>query len=238
VYFWNMHDAPAPLAGAATGLGPVVDPVRFPFITVVPLANRAVLIEQNGVQNEFASWSAPLAEARGGHAKWRPLTVSADEVTAFDGNATTLYLLSHKDAPTFKVLSMALDGTLAGARIAIPARPERVIESIHCARDGLYVVARAGLAGRVLRLDAHGKLTTLKLPFEGTVDEVATDPTRAGAIVSLVGGCIRARTTAMTRRAASSRTCNSIPGRPSMPPATWRASSARRPRTVRPCRCR
>jgi prolyl oligopeptidase len=187
VYFWNMHEAPAALAGAATGLGPVADPVRFPFITVVPLANRAVLVEQNGVQNEFASWSAPLAEARSGHAKWRPLTVSADEVTAFDGNATTLYLLSHKDAPTFKVLSMPLDGTLAGARIVIPTRPERVIESIHCARDGLYVVARAGLSGQVLRLDAHGELTTLKLPFEGTVDEVATDPTRAGAIVSLVG---------------------------------------------------
>jgi prolyl oligopeptidase len=187
VYFWNLHDAPAPLAGAATGMGPVTDPVRFPFITVVPLANRAVLVEQNGVQNEFASWSAPLAEARTGHAKWRPLTVSADEVTAFDGNATTLYLLTHKDAPTFKVLSMPLDGSLAGARTVIAARPERVIESIHCARDGLYVVARAGLTGEVLWLDAHGKLTTLTLPFEGTVDEVTTDPTRAGAIVSLVG---------------------------------------------------
>lgn len=187
VYFWNLRDAPAPLAGAATGKGPVTDPARFPFITVVPDANRAVLVEQNGVQNEFASWSAPLADARSGHASWRPLTVTADDVTAFDGNASTLYLLTHKDAPTFKVMSMPLEGSLAAARTLIPARPDRVLESIHAAKDALYVVAREGLTGHVLRVDTQGALTDLALPFEGTVDEVATDPQRAGAIVSLVG---------------------------------------------------
>ena len=186
-YFWNLHDAPAPIAGAATGLGPVTDPVRFPFVSVVPNAHRAVLVEQNGVQPEFASWTAPLAAARTGHATWRPLTVGADGVTGLDGNATTLYLLSHKDAPTFKVLSLPFEGSLASARTLIPARPGRVVESIHAAADGLYVVAREGLAGLVLHVDAHGAVSSLALPFAGIVDEVATDPTRPGAIVALVG---------------------------------------------------
>ncbi|TLY72904.1 MAG: hypothetical protein E6K43_11935, partial [Gammaproteobacteria bacterium] len=186
-YFWDLHAAPAPIAGAATGLGPVTDPVRFPFVVVVPNAGRVVLVEQNGVQNEFASWTAPLTEARSGRASWRPLTVTADDVTSLDGNATTLFLLSHKDAPTFKVLSLPVDGTLATARTLIQARPERVIESIHAAADGLYVAGREGLTGVLLHVDAHGTLSTLSLPFAGIVEEVATDPTHPGAIVALVG---------------------------------------------------
>jgi prolyl oligopeptidase len=161
--------------------------VRFPFVVVIPNARRALLIEQNGVQNEVASWTAPLTEARTGHAKWRPLSVTADDVTAIDGNATTLFLLTHKDAPTFKVLSLPFDGSVATARTVIAARPDRVIESIHAAADGLYIVAREGLTGRVLRVDERGGVSPLALPFEGTVEEVTTDPARPGAIVALWG---------------------------------------------------
>jgi prolyl oligopeptidase len=186
-YFWDMRAAPLSIAGAATGKGPVTDPVRFPFVVVIPNARRALLIEQNGVQNEVASWTAPLTEARTGHGKWRPLSVTADDVTAIDGNATTLYLLTHKDAPTFKVLSLPFDGSVATARTVIAARPDRVIESIHAAADGLYIVAREGLTGRVLRVDERGTVTSLALPFEGTVEEVTTDPARPGAIVALWG---------------------------------------------------
>jgi prolyl oligopeptidase len=113
--------------------------------------------------------------------------VTADDVTAFDANATTIWALTHKDAPTFKVLALPVDGTLGDARSVIAARPDRVIESIHAASDALYVVAREGLAGRVLRVDARGGVRQLTLPFEGTVSEVATDAARPGAVVGLEG---------------------------------------------------
>ncbi|HYM41744.1 MAG TPA: prolyl oligopeptidase family serine peptidase, partial [Steroidobacteraceae bacterium] len=102
-------------------------------------------------------------------------------------NATTLWLLTHKDAPTFKVLALPVGGALKDARTVIAARPDRVVESIHAASDALYVVAREGLVGKVLRVDSRGDVRELPLPFVGTVTEVATDAALPGAIVGLDG---------------------------------------------------
>ena len=186
-WFWTTRAAPHEVAGAASGRGPIKDPTRFPVIAVIPDSGRAVLVEVNGVQNEVQAWIAPVARARDGSADWRPLVVSADDVTAFDANAATIWVLTHKDAPTFKVLALPVDGSLKDARTVIAARPDRVIESIHAASDALYVVARAGLVGKVLRVDAQGAVKELALPFEGTVSEVATDAARPGAVVALDG---------------------------------------------------
>ncbi|HXB19000.1 MAG TPA: prolyl oligopeptidase family serine peptidase [Steroidobacteraceae bacterium] len=186
-WFWSTAAPPVEVAGAASGHGPIKDPTRFPGINVLADSGKALLLEVNGVQNEVQAWSAPVAGARDGSADWRALVVTADEVTGFDANATTLWVLTHKDAPTFKVLSLPVDGTLKDARTVIAARPERVIESIHAASDALYVVAREGLAGKVLRVDAQGAVKELALPFEGTVREVATDPAQPGVVVGLDG---------------------------------------------------
>jgi prolyl oligopeptidase len=186
-WFWTLKAPPAQVVGTTVHKGPNTDPVKFPVVQVVPASDRAILFEVNGVQNELDAWRAPVAAAGTGGASWQPLVVRDDEVTAIEANARTLYFLSHKDAPTFKVLAMGSDGTLKSARTVIAARPERVVESIHLASDALYVVAREGLAGKVLRVDAQDKVTELRLPFEGTVQEVATDPRLPGAIVALVG---------------------------------------------------
>lgn len=186
-WFWTLSEPPVAVAGASTGLGPITDPNKFPGVLVIARSGQAFLLAVNGVQNEVEAWTGPVAEARTGHLSWRPLVVTADDVTGLDASPTTIYLLTHKDAPTFKVLSLPLGGSLASARTLIAARPDRVIESIHWAKDALYVAAREGLSGKVLRVDPHGKLTELPLPFAGTVDEVATDPLLPGAIVALNG---------------------------------------------------
>ena len=186
-WFWTTKAPPVEVAGAASGHGPIKDPLRFPVVSVIADSGRTLLVEVNGVQNEFQAWIAPLAGARNGSADWRPLIVTADEVTAFDANASTIWLLTHKDAPTFKVLSLPVGGTLKEARTVIAARPDRVVESIHAASDALYVVAREGLVGKVLRVDPKGAVSELALPFAGTVTEVATDAALPGAIVGLDG---------------------------------------------------
>jgi prolyl oligopeptidase len=187
VWFWTPEQPLVAVAGASTGLGPITDPNRFPGITVIAHSGQAVLVAVNGVQNEIEAWTGPVAEARTGHLSWRSLVATADDVTGFDASPDTIYLQTHKDAPTFKVLSLPLGGSLAKAHTLIAARPDRVIESVHWAKDALYVAARAGLNGKLLRADPHGKVTELTLPFAGTVDEVSTDPLLPGAIVALNG---------------------------------------------------
>jgi prolyl oligopeptidase len=186
-WFWTLAAPPTQVVGNLIHKGPIIDPVQAPVVQVIPGSERALLFAINGVQNEVDAWRAPVAAARSGEAKWQPLVVRADDVTGIDANDKTVYLLSHKDAPTFKVLALPIDGALKDARTVIAARPDRVVESIHLAADALYVVAREGLSGKVLRVDAQDKVSELSLPFAGTVQEVAADPRHAGAIVSLVG---------------------------------------------------
>jgi hypothetical protein len=68
------------------------------------------------------------------------------------GRGRQIYLLSHQDAPTFKVLSNAV--TL------VPAQADRVIESLRATSDALYVLVRQGVYSHLLRVNpAAGRCT-------------------------------------------------------------------------------
>lgn len=186
-WFWNLKNPPVEVIGTRVHKGPNTDPVKIPIVQVIPDSGRVIHFLINGVQNEVDAFTAPARDAAAGTATWQPLVVRADEVTAIDANAGTVYLLTHKDAPTFKVLAVSSGRTLKDARTIVPEREGRVIESIHLAADALYVVAREGLAGKVLRVDEKDRVSELRLPFEGTVQELSSDAHYPGAIVSLVG---------------------------------------------------
>jgi prolyl oligopeptidase len=185
--YWDLRGPPAPVAGAATGLGPITDPVVFASTVVVPGASRVILFGNHGVQNEIEAWIAPLVDPRSRRATWRQIVKLDDAVTAVEANSQTIYLLTHQDAPTFKVMAMPLNGTLEHAQTLVAARPDRVIESIHAAADGLYVAGRRGLTGELLHVRPDATVIELKLPFRGIISELATDPLLPGAAVELQG---------------------------------------------------
>ena len=106
-------------------------------------------------------------------------------VTGYWVRGQTLYLLSHQDAPTFKVLQMSLDDAAARPEVVIAVRPERVLQRMAGAADALYVVAREGLYAKLLRLPAGGgALEEIPMPIKGTVNQLWADPLRPGVIVA------------------------------------------------------
>ncbi len=183
--FWDLRGEPVVVAGALQNLGPNRDPNKAPVVTVVPHATMALLTLQNGVQNETELFVAPLAEVRAGRAKWRQVATTADAVTGFTADRDRVVLLTHKDAPTFKVTAMPWSGTAATAATLLAARAGRINESVAMARDGVYVGGREGLNGRPLRLGADGRTQPVALPYDGTVGAVAADPDHDGAVVDL-----------------------------------------------------
>ena len=193
VVFWDFHSDPRPVVGAAQKLGPNADPVRFPFIVTVPGSTQAVLEVANGVAPEAEAWVAPLADARAGTATWRKIVSTSDAVTKLAANKDRIVLLSHADAPTFKVLTMPWTGTAASATTLVPARPGRINESVGIARDGVYVGGREGLFARPLRVAATGA-TAVTLPYDGSMGDIVTDPDRDGAVFDLASQ-VRPRTT-------------------------------------------
>lgn len=185
-YSWNLKDAPVPLLGGATPSTFKVPAAMFPAVGTAhgsPIAFATVI---NGTQNEHEMWTAPVTRAVMPNAPWKKLADFSDNITAADVSGDRLYLLSHTDAPTFKVLMLKAGEPLSAARTIVAASPDRLIEGIGTAKDGLYIRARRGLYSELIRVPLDGgPEQVIKLPFEGSIGEMFTDPTLPGATLTM-----------------------------------------------------
>ena len=180
-YLWDFKSPPVPVLG--TGISPAVPfkPEEFPAIVTVPGAPIALALNVNGVQNEIAVWTAPVAEAGRPDTPWKALVARDDDVTNIAVAGSRIFLMSHKDAPTFKVLALNAGEPSSAAREVIAARPDRLIEGIAAAADGLYVRARRGVYSQLIRIPLDGGPEQIvELPFKGSIDELSADPRYPG----------------------------------------------------------
>jgi prolyl oligopeptidase len=183
---WDLKSEPVPILGASLGHGPAITPVEAPAIAISVGAPVAAALLINGVQNEFAMWLAPAAKVNDPKVTWTKFVTRDDEVTNVDMRGSEIFLLSHKDSPTFKVLSAHAGQPLASASILIPAQADRVIEGIHVGSDALYVLARHGAYSQLLRVPAGTTaIEEVALPFPGHIAEAFSDPRTPGVALQL-----------------------------------------------------
>jgi prolyl oligopeptidase len=186
LYGWNLSDPPVALLGTGAGHGPTFEPEAFPFIGVTPGASDAIAVSLNGVQNEWKAWVAPSAQAADPKTTWKPFFDRGDDVTNVAMRGGDIFLLSHKDAPTFKVLGVKAGEPLSSAVTLVPAQPGRVIEGLYAASDALYVLARQGAYSQLLRIPTGSdRIEQVALPFEGHIREAFADPREPGVVVGL-----------------------------------------------------
>jgi prolyl oligopeptidase len=183
---WDLKSEPVPLLGAALGRGPKISPVEAPVIALSVGAPLAATLSINGVQNELAMWLAPAARVSDPKVKWTKFVTREDEITGLDMRGPEIFLLSHKGAPTFKVLSVRAGEPLTSAVTLVPAQADRVIEGIHVGSDALYVLARRGAYSQLLRIPAGSRsVEEVALPFAGHISEAFTDPRTPGVTIQL-----------------------------------------------------
>jgi prolyl oligopeptidase len=183
---WDLKSEPVAILGASLGRGPALTPVEAPAIALSVGAPVAAALSINGVQNELAMWLAPAARVRDPKVTWTKFVTREDAVTGFDMRGPEIFLLSHKDAPTFKVLTLRAGQPLASASMLVPAQADRVIEAIHVAADALYVLARHGAYSQLLRIPAGSTaVEEVALPFRGHIGEAFTDPRTPGVTLDL-----------------------------------------------------
>jgi prolyl oligopeptidase len=171
----------------ARGLHPSVAMKDIGEPVVVAHAGQAAVlgIVQNGVENELDVYVAQLSDALAGRPHWATVCKVADGVTGVVMHRGDIYLLSHDRAPHSKVLKARVaDPTVARANVILP-EGRRVLKAISAERDALYVSAMDAGLGQVLRLLPDGSLTSLRLPFPGTVFGLRTDPLQDGCWFSL-----------------------------------------------------
>jgi prolyl oligopeptidase len=185
---WDLKSEPVPVVGATLGHGPTLNHEEIPVIAIGVGSPVAAAFSVNGVQNELAIWLTPVGKVTEPKPDWTKFVTREDAVTAIDTRGDEIFLLSHKDAPTFKVLSVHAGQPVTKAKTLIAASPERVIEAIHAASDGLYVLATHGVYSQLLRVPAGtDRVEEVALPFSGHATEAFTDPRQPGVTVLMSG---------------------------------------------------
>ncbi len=163
-----------------------LDPTDTAFVIADPRTTYALAAANRGFQNELAIYVTTLAALGKPDTHWRKLCDPEDAVTTFDWQGEDLYLVTHKNAPRFKVIRTSLSRPdLAAARVVIPAG-EAVITNVTAAPDALYVQELDAGIGKLLRLPyAGGAAELLSLPFEGTLGLFGGDPRLPGLLLAL-----------------------------------------------------
>ena len=164
-----------------------VDENDFTVLAYSPGAPKYLLgLVIHGVKRELDIYTIPFDANPGANTAWKKIADESDAVTGLDVHADQIYLLSHNDASRFKVLSTSLSSPdLPHAAVAVPAG-EVVVTNITAAGDALYVQDLDGGIGRLRRLPySSGGIQSVKLPFDGAIQVLFTNPTEPGAWLEL-----------------------------------------------------
>ena len=165
-----------------------MEPDDEPFVSTQPGSTYAIGSVQHGVKLEQTLYVAPVAAlgAEAAASPWAKLCDVDADVTDFTFDADDIYLLSHHDAPRFKIARTAL---------AHPGPPEQfesvlpqtagVIKGLTIAADALYARELDGGVYHVMRIAPGAEAERVPLPFEGDADVDAADPRVPGITVTL-----------------------------------------------------
>jgi prolyl oligopeptidase len=159
----------------------------FAFIMYSPASPNAMVgVVIHGVKNEKDFYVATFSGKPTAAIEWKKVADDSADITAFDLHGDDLFLLSHKNASRYKILHTSVSHPdLSKASVSVPPS-EVVVVNITAAADGLYIQDLDGGLGRLRRLDySTGKATPLKVPFDGAIQTLFTNPTEKGAWLEL-----------------------------------------------------
>jgi prolyl oligopeptidase len=157
----------------------------IPIVYTDPGSDYALGIIAHGVQNELTVYVAPVASLDASATPWRKVCDVEDAVTGVAAGGGDVYLLTHKDAPKFKLIKTSISAPdVSKAAVAIPESGV-VLAAIGAAKDALYVQARDGVFGKLIRVPYGAAPEPVALPFDGTVELAAAEPRCDGIFLTM-----------------------------------------------------
>jgi prolyl oligopeptidase len=162
-----------------------------PIVVYSPASPYTLGVIVHGVQRERAVY-AVREPVRSADVSWKRIVDTADDVTDLDVKGSTIYLVTHKNAPTFKIVATSLDSPDVASARTVVAASAGIVQQLGVAADGLYVLSRNGGFGELARISltadgTPGASTGITAPFQGSMAGLTTDPRVAGAAFSLTG---------------------------------------------------
>jgi len=166
-------------------------PTDSAYVSLTPGSPYVLGIVSHGVKNELTLAISPADGAAKGAPVWTKFADVDDDITSGAIAGHEMWLLTHKDAPRFKVIHIDLDHPdIAKADVALPPS-DLVVKAVSTARDAVYIEAAQGGISHLLRI-AYGKngqtaATPMTLPFAGAIEGFSTDVRQDGALMRLAG---------------------------------------------------
>jgi prolyl oligopeptidase len=155
----------------------------FPSIVITPGSDYAVLKVKHGDNNEISIFSAPLETIRSGTVPWVRITQESDLVTDFAVVDDSIFLITAKDAPRFKLVKTSLAAPSFASAEEVIAAGDLVLEGIAAAADAIYLSAKQDGVNKVQRLSTEGDVTALETPRDGAAYISSVSPQVPGVLV-------------------------------------------------------
>lgn len=158
-----------------------IEPADASFVGIDPRTEFAAACVSHGFSNDLTCYVAPVGAVGKPNAHWQKIFDTQDAITNMDIRGDDLYLMSHKDAPRFKIIHTSVSHTdLAKADVVVPPG-KSVVTNMLASTDALYVVELDGGIGRLLRVPySNGPQERVVLPFDGSVSLGGGDPRLPG----------------------------------------------------------
>src|SRR5699024_6800348 len=131
----------------------------------------------SNVSHDAKSFYAPASELLHPRIGWKPLTSKKDGVTNVAVVGDSIYLLTHADAPQYKIVMTSLKHPdFAHAKVVIPEGKNK-ITNLARSKDYLFITYSDGIDYTAKQYNLHsGKLTSVKLPFAGSEAAFEVNP--------------------------------------------------------------
>lgn len=174
-----------PVLGYGLSKNIPVRPIDMPFVTVEPGTDYAVGVFYHGVENRVTMYDAPLSAFGAGDIPWKKICDVDNDVTDFAIHGNNIYLLTHKDAPRYKLMKTSLSNPdLADAKTVVP-EGKGVLSSPVASADAIYLQENEGSVYHIFRVPYGGSFSSLALPVQGYATLYPSDPRLSGAVIYL-----------------------------------------------------
>ena len=159
------HD-PIIMQRGLSGLIPM-QPVDGPFVLFQPESKYMLGVVEHGVQNEHTLYTAPLDSLSKPNIPWQKVCDVDDDITGFNMYHDDLFLMTHKDAPHFKLIKTSMEKPdLASATVVIP-NSDDVLRTFTIAGDAVYA-----------RMVKGGLAHVLRAPYDGSAPRPSPCPSK------------------------------------------------------------
>jgi prolyl oligopeptidase len=163
----------------------------IPEIAIPHAARYALAVVRHGDAREISLYSVAVSALLDNIVPWKKIAGRNDEVTDFTALGDDLYLLTHKNAPRFKVVRTTLSQADLSRAATVVAQSDAVVKEMVVAADGLYIRQLNGGSDQLYRLNFNsrrfpaGKLEFIRLPLDVSIRAMVADPARAGVMLRI-----------------------------------------------------